>query len=219
MALPCRRHKDPPQMRMSIEDDAKHVPGFALVPVRGRPEIRHRGERRPVAGKWDFDANVRVSLVGKQVIDDGKVARGLVLAMEALTLVDGGKIEERAIRARYSSAEIVEDAVRHRACNPECRDPIMCRLRRKRLGSEAFLELRPHVRRDLLASEIGEHRLDPVRGAQVRGLLPLGAFEVAQAWMTWALHILRPYGPAQGAPLLADRLLQQNETFEQRVGA
>ena len=131
-------------MRMPVEGDAEHVPDFALVPVRGRPEIRHRGERRRAAGERDFDANVRVALVGKQVIDDGEVARRLVLAMEALTLVDGGKVEEHAIRARYSCPEIVQDAVRHRACDPECRDPIMCRLRHERLRSEAFLELRRH---------------------------------------------------------------------------
>ena len=46
VALPGRRHQDPPQMRMPLEGDAEHVPDFALVPVRGRPEIRHGGERR-----------------------------------------------------------------------------------------------------------------------------------------------------------------------------
>ena len=115
-------------MRMPIEGDAEHVPDFALVPVRGRPEIRHRGERWRAAGERDFDANVGVTFIGKQVIDDGKVVRRLVLTMDALTFIDGSKVEEHAIRARYSCPEIVQDAVRHRARDPECRDPVMCRL-------------------------------------------------------------------------------------------
>ena len=97
-----------------------------------------------LAGERHFDANVRVALVGEQVIDDGEVARRLVLAMEALTLIDGGEIEEHAIWARYSCPEIVQDAVRHRACDPECRDPIVCRLRHERLRFEAFRELPRH---------------------------------------------------------------------------
>ena len=41
------------------------------------------------------------------MIDDGEVARRLVLAMDALTLIDGGEVEEHAIRARYSFAQII----------------------------------------------------------------------------------------------------------------
>ena len=47
-----------------------------------------------------------------------------------------------------------------------------------------------------LAGGIGKHRLNPVRSAQNRGPLPLGTFNVAQSWMTRALHVLGPYGPA-----------------------
>ena len=34
--------QDPRQMRVAVEDDAEHVPHFALVPVRGRPEVGDR---------------------------------------------------------------------------------------------------------------------------------------------------------------------------------
>src|SRR6185437_8479494 len=37
--------------------------------------------------------------------------------------------------------------------------------------------------------------------------------------MAGALHALRTDSPAQGPPLLADRLLQQNETFKQSIRA
>jgi hypothetical protein len=80
-------------MWMSVEGDAEHVPDFALVPIRGGPKVRDGGERGCAACERHFDANVCVTLVGKQVIDDGEIARRLVLAMDALTFVDGGKIE------------------------------------------------------------------------------------------------------------------------------
>ena len=40
------RHQDALQVRMPVEDDAEHVPHFALVPVRRRPEARDAVERR-----------------------------------------------------------------------------------------------------------------------------------------------------------------------------
>ena len=131
-------------MWMPVEDDAEHVPDFALVPVRGGPKVCHGGERGCAAGERHFDSNVCVTLVGKQVIDDGEVARRLVLAMDTLTFVDGSEVEEHAIRARDFFAQIVQDVVRHRACDPECRDPIVCRLRHDRLRLEAFRELPRH---------------------------------------------------------------------------
>jgi hypothetical protein len=144
VALPGRWHQDAPQMWMSVEGDAEHVPDFALVPVRRGPKVRHGGERGRADGERHFDSNVCVTLVGKQMIDDGEVARWLVLAMDTLTFVDGSEVEEHAIRVRYFFAQIVQDVVCHRACDPECRDPVMCRLRCEGLRSEAFLELRRH---------------------------------------------------------------------------
>jgi hypothetical protein len=86
--------------------------------------------------------------------------------------------------------------VRHRVCDPERRDAIVCRLRHERLRLEAFRELPRHLQGDVLVSAIAEHCLDRVGRAQIRGALPLRAFEVAQTWMTRALHVLGPYGPA-----------------------
>ena len=104
----------------------------------------YRVESWRVVGERHFDSNVRVTLVGKQVIDDGEVARWLVLTMDTLTFVDGSEVEEHTIRVRYSFAQIVQGVVCHRACDPECRDPVMCRLRCERLRSEAFRELPRH---------------------------------------------------------------------------
>src|ERR1041385_3263165 len=42
MALPGRWHQDPFKVRMSLKRDAKHVPDFALVPIRRRPDTGHR---------------------------------------------------------------------------------------------------------------------------------------------------------------------------------
>ena len=69
-------------MRMAVEDDAEHVPHFALVPVGGGPDVRDASAATGrSSGKGDLDADVFVALERKQMIDDGEIARRLAIAM------------------------------------------------------------------------------------------------------------------------------------------
>ena len=59
-------------MRVPGKGDAEHVPDFALVPVRGRPEVVMLSSDRDAPVERGLDADVLVALEGEQVIDDGE---------------------------------------------------------------------------------------------------------------------------------------------------
>ena len=74
------------------------VPGFALVPIRGRPAVGHSWQGGLRSVKGNFQPNGWVEVVRKQVIGDCEIAGRLTIARGAHPLVDGGEVIQRSIR-------------------------------------------------------------------------------------------------------------------------
>src|SRR5215813_6600409 len=99
-------------MRMTVKDDTEHVPYFALVPIGGGPDIRDTRQRKPVLRKGYLDAHILVSIKRKQMIDNGKVARRLAIAMYFHTFIDGGEVVQHLVRPVYLFFEKAEQGWR-----------------------------------------------------------------------------------------------------------
>ena len=125
---------------MAVEGDAEHIPGFALIPARRRPEFRDTGEGEAVLLERDFDPDIVVALEGEQVVDDGKVAVRLSLPMAAGPLVDGGEVVQHSVRPLDLFLEVAESRRRLFPSHPERGDLITRRLRRNRVFAELLLE-------------------------------------------------------------------------------
>ena len=97
VARPGRGQQDSRQVRVSSEDDPEHVPHFALVPVRGRPEVGDRRERRVVLVERHLDAHVSISVIRQQVVHHGEIVRRTVAAIGADPLVDCRQVVEHAV--------------------------------------------------------------------------------------------------------------------------
>jgi hypothetical protein len=97
VTFPSGRHQDPSQVWMTVNADAKHVPDFALVPVRRRPNVGDGRKRGRFAFERHLDAHIFVSLVGEQMIDDSKIALWLPVPVGADAFVDRGKIIQHSI--------------------------------------------------------------------------------------------------------------------------
>jgi hypothetical protein len=84
-------------MGMPFKDDAEHVPDFALVPVRRRPDIHNTIEGGMLACEGDFESNVPVALERQEVIDDGEIARRLAFPMGAHALVNRREVVQHPV--------------------------------------------------------------------------------------------------------------------------
>src|SRR4051812_49445245 len=67
MALPVVLHQDPPEVRVAHDPDAHHVPGLALVPVGGRPDL-HDARDRLVLVEPSLDAHAAAARDAQQVV-------------------------------------------------------------------------------------------------------------------------------------------------------
>src|SRR5947199_9886886 len=98
MPHPGPRHKNAGEVRVSLEDDTEHVPPFALVPIRCGTDANDRGGRRVLAAQGSLQAYVRIAFVGRQLVDDGEVARRLPVSLPAASLVNRGQIVDHPER-------------------------------------------------------------------------------------------------------------------------
>ena len=70
--------------RVAVEDHAEQIVNLALEPVRHFPVLFHRGDFRIVPRQIDFENNLMVMRVGKQMVNDldlfflGPVERGQI---------------------------------------------------------------------------------------------------------------------------------------------
>src|SRR5664280_904405 len=80
MADPVVGEQDTTQVGMTLEADAHHVPGLALVPAGGRPDVGDRGGGRIGARHLDVELEIGVGSERIQVVD----------AFEAAHVVDCG---------------------------------------------------------------------------------------------------------------------------------
>src|ERR671915_329533 len=101
MPYPGRRKQEAPQVRMALEADAEEIPDLPLVPVRCGPDIGDGRQRGRVPRERHLEADVLIVREGQQLVDDGKIALRLPLAMAADSLVDGGEVIEHRIGPRH----------------------------------------------------------------------------------------------------------------------
>jgi len=141
MPLPGGRHQNSSEIRMPLEFHTEHVPHLALVPVGARPEIRHGGDGGGRFRQGDLETKVLVSPVGEKMIQNGKIARGLIFAMRAEALVDSSQVVECfewSVDLRFEEAQ--------KARNVGFRDPQRgkigtCFFGNKGAGAKACFEL------------------------------------------------------------------------------
>ena len=99
VSLPGGRGQYAPQSWVTVETDSEHIPHLAFVPIGCGPERGDRGRHGVAARQRNLDPQVVVAVVREQVVDQGKVGFGLLLAVGALALVDGGQVVETQKRA------------------------------------------------------------------------------------------------------------------------
>ena len=117
--------EDPAKVRMTAEKDSVQVEGFALVPVRRRPDFRHgvdhwRLARRAMAAK----PKARVARDGKQLVCDSEASlrrRRLAraFALDAATEPSRGRFLGRPLRSPI--VEIVDTRQVDQLLEGECR--------------------------------------------------------------------------------------------------
>ena len=127
MPFPGRGHEDSAQIAMSLEPHAEHVPRLAFVPVGGVKDVGHAPDRGRFASQRDLDPEVLIALEGKELIDDGEIARRLIVPVRPLPLIDHSQIEKRWKRSRRVVLQITQTFARLIGLNP-CRRHAVARL-------------------------------------------------------------------------------------------
>jgi len=94
---PGGRQQNTTEIGMTIKGHAKHVPGFALVPVGNRPDVGDARAMRRVALQRHLQANIAIEPERHEVVDHREISRGLSVAMLAQPLVDRKQIVQKRI--------------------------------------------------------------------------------------------------------------------------
>ena len=144
VAFPQRRRENSPQVRMIIEDDAKHVERFAFVPVRALPDGGKTRQSIVGVTERDFDSNILVSLERHQVIKSREVSVGLSRAMFAQAFIYGGEIQQQRIRPCDLIFQKTHDRQQTIFRNPERGYAVYGGLK-KTVSAELRLELHCHA--------------------------------------------------------------------------
>src|ERR671923_1959955 len=99
MTVPGGGHQNAPEVWMALEDDAEHIPDFALIPIGRGPEINDAADGGEFALERDLEADVGVAIVGQELIDHGEIAVRLPMALRTDALVDGGEVIQYSVWA------------------------------------------------------------------------------------------------------------------------
>ena len=103
--FPGLRHHDARQVRVAVEGDAEHFPGFALIPVGVREYLGRRGHVQVFFRQRHLQHDVAVALDGNQMVENGEIRSGQAVAVGAKTFVHAMQIEQHDIRLRLFSQE------------------------------------------------------------------------------------------------------------------
>ena len=141
MPLPGGGHENPPQMGMPVEADAEHVPHFTFVPVGRRPQINYAGKRKVVFPKRRLDPYVFIPVIGEEMVDNGKIALGLALAVGTDPLVDRSEVIEHPVWRGDLRLQKAEDRKGLLARRPYRRYIVLRRLRDDVLITEPALDV------------------------------------------------------------------------------
>src|SRR5471032_2301002 len=71
--FPRLRHHDARQVRVAIEGNTKHFPGFALVPVSIREYFGQSRNMEIVFSQCHLEHDVAITLDGDQMVENGKI--------------------------------------------------------------------------------------------------------------------------------------------------
>src|SRR5580658_1445124 len=96
---------------MTVKNNPKHVPHFALIPIRGGPNVADSRQRKPVFRQGYFDAHILVPVKGKEMIDNSEIAGWLTIAMYAHALIDGREVVQHFVGLIYFFFEKAEQTV------------------------------------------------------------------------------------------------------------
>ena len=69
VSLPIIRHKNAGKAGVSVEDNAKHVPGFAFMVVSAGIDSDNGGNMRLCGRAYDFYTKTSIVAHGEQVVD------------------------------------------------------------------------------------------------------------------------------------------------------
>ena len=144
MSLPQGRREDAPQVGMTVELDAKHVEGFAFVPVCHRIDGLD-GVDAFAVGQRHLDAHVVVRGQRHEVIEDREVGCGLTVAVSAGSFVDGGQVEHQLEAGRGVVLEMAHDPANVLLRHPDGGDAVDALLGdafRSEAGREVFRDVR-----------------------------------------------------------------------------
>ena len=76
VAFPGVRHHDATQIRVAVEGNAKHLPGFTLIPVGVREEFGKGRHVQIVFRQCHLEHDIAVAIDRNQVVENGKIRRG-----------------------------------------------------------------------------------------------------------------------------------------------
>ena len=106
VTFPGRRHHDATQVRVTIEGNAKHFPGFTLIPVGVGEQFGEGRQMQIVFRQRHLEHDVAVAIDGDQVIENGKIRGGQAIAVRAQTFVHAVQVKQHHVRLRQFLQEI-----------------------------------------------------------------------------------------------------------------
>ena len=76
MTFPGMRHQQTRQVRVTFDIDAKHFPGFTLIPVGVREQFGESRYAQIVFRQSHLEHDIAIAFNGDQVIENGKIRGG-----------------------------------------------------------------------------------------------------------------------------------------------
>ena len=129
---------------MTIEVDAHQIPHFPFIPVGVGEVAADGGQRQITLLERHLQHQVGVAIDGNEVIEDGEVAVGQVVAMAAHPLVGGAEIEQHHERGGELAQE-AHDIQQQFAREPDHRHAGAGILDGETFGTEMGEQLADHL--------------------------------------------------------------------------
>src|SRR6266498_5921283 len=111
---------------MPLKPNAEHIPYLAFIPVCGGPDMRHAWQGGIFSLERNFYSHIFIPLVRKKVVNDGKIAFGLVPAMRADPFIYRRKVVKHPVWTRNAGLEVGEDIANFVLKRPKCRGVVRC---------------------------------------------------------------------------------------------
>ncbi|MNP04896.1 hypothetical protein D3C76_968330 [compost metagenome] len=103
VAFPGLRHHDARQVRVAVEGNTEHFPGFTLIPVGIRENLGCCGHVQVFFRQRHFQHDVAIAFDRNQMVENRKIRGRQTVAVGAKTLVHAMQIEQHDVRLRLFS--------------------------------------------------------------------------------------------------------------------